>query len=52
MIGLYRIVRGVIGAAPDEIAVEGTLKVDEKKDDGYVVSLFDVQANSVKAAPK
>lgn len=37
---------------PDEIVVEGKLSVQEKKDDGYVVSLFEVQANSVKAAPK
>jgi hypothetical protein len=37
---------------PDEIMVEGKLTVQEKKDDGYVVSLFEVQANSVKAAPK
>ena len=37
---------------PDEILVEGKLAVQEKKDDGYVVSLFEVQAGSVKAAPK
>jgi hypothetical protein len=37
---------------PDEILVEGKLTVQEKKDDGYVVSLFDVEAGSVKAAPK
>lgn len=37
---------------PDEILVEGKLNVQEKKDDGFVVSLFEVQANSVKAAPK
>jgi len=37
---------------PDEILVEGRLTVQEKKDDGYVVSLFEVEAGSVKAAPK
>jgi hypothetical protein len=37
---------------PDEILVEGKLTVQEKKDDGYVVSLFEVEAGSVKAAPK
>jgi len=37
---------------PDEIQVEGKLAVQEKKDDGYVVSLFEVEAGSVKAAPK
>jgi hypothetical protein len=37
---------------PDEIVVEGKLKVDEKKDDGYIVSVFEVEVNSVKVAPK
>jgi hypothetical protein len=37
---------------PDEILVEGKLTVQEKKDDGYVVSLFEIEAGSVKAAPK
>jgi hypothetical protein len=37
---------------PDEIVVEGDLKVEEKKDDGFVVSLFEVTAASVKPAPK
>jgi len=37
---------------PDEILVEGNLKVEEKKDDGYVVSLFEVDVTSVKPAPK
>ena len=37
---------------PDEIIVEGKLKVEEKKDDGYVVSLFEVDVTSVKPAPK
>lgn len=38
--------------SPDEIVVEGTLKVAEKKEDGFVVSLFEVDCTSVKAAPK
>lgn len=37
---------------PDEIVVEGTLKVEEKKDDGYIVSIFEIDAKSVKPAPK
>ena len=37
---------------PDEISVEGTLKVEEKKDDGYIVSIFEIDASSVKPAPK
>lgn len=34
----------------DEIDVEGTLTVDEKKDEGYVVSLFELSVTSVKPA--
>jgi hypothetical protein len=37
---------------PDEIIVEGKLKVDEKKDDGYIISVFEIDASSVKPAPK
>ena len=37
---------------PDEIIVEGTLSVKEKKDDGYIVSIFDMEASSVRPAPK
>ena len=37
---------------PDEISVEGILKVEEKKDDGYIVSIFEIDAQSVKPAPK
>jgi len=37
---------------PDEIVVEGTLRVEEKKDDGYIVSIFEIDAKSVKPAPK
>jgi hypothetical protein len=41
-----------VGYCPDEIMVEGTLKVEEKKDDGYIVSIFSVEVTSVKPAPK
>jgi hypothetical protein len=37
---------------PDELVVEGTLKVDEKKEDGFIVSLFEMQVSSVKPAAK
>ena len=37
---------------PDQIVVEGTLKVEEKKDDGYIISVFEVACKSVKPAPK
>lgn len=37
---------------PDEIVVEGKLKVEEKKDDGYIISIFEIDAKSVKPAPK
>lgn len=40
-----------VSYCPDEIVVEGDLKVDEKRDDGYVVSIFSVTAKSVKPAP-
>jgi hypothetical protein len=36
----------------DEIVVEGKLKVDEKKDDGFIVSVFEVDISSVRPAPK
>lgn len=41
-----------VGYCPDEIVVEGALKVQEKKDDGYIVSIFDMDVSSVKPAPK
>jgi len=41
-----------VGYFPDEIVVEGTLKVQEKKEDGLVVSVFEVDCTSVKPAPK
>ena len=37
---------------PDELVVEGTLKVDDKKEDGFIVSLFEMQVSSVKPAAK
>lgn len=37
---------------PDEIVVEGALKVQEKKDDGYIVSIFEIDVTSVKPAAK
>jgi hypothetical protein len=36
----------------DEIIVEGNLKVEEKKDDGFIVSIFELECTSVKPAPK
>ncbi|HET6252399.1 MAG TPA: DUF3299 domain-containing protein [Tepidisphaeraceae bacterium] len=41
-----------VGYCPDEIIVEGTLKVEEKKDDGYIISIFELGVSSVKPAPK
>jgi hypothetical protein len=41
-----------VGYYPDEIVCEGTLKVEEKKDDGYIVSVFEMDVSSVKPAGK
>ncbi len=41
-----------VGYCPDEIIVEGKLNVEEKKDDGYIVSIFQIETSSVKPAPK
>lgn len=38
--------------SPDEVVVEGTLKVQETKDDGYVVSIFELAPTSVQVAAK
>ena len=35
---------------PDEIVVQGGLTVQEKRDDGYVISIFEIRADSVKVA--
>jgi hypothetical protein len=37
---------------PDEIQVEGALKVEEKKEDGFIVSIFEMDCSSVKPAAK
>jgi hypothetical protein len=37
---------------PDEIVVEGKLTVDEKKEDGFIVSIFEIDTTGVKPAAK
>jgi hypothetical protein len=37
---------------PDEIVVEGTLNVQEKKDGGFIISIFEVACTSVRPAPR
>jgi hypothetical protein len=37
---------------PDEIDVEGKLKVEEKKEDGFIVSIFEMECSSVKPVAK
>jgi hypothetical protein len=37
---------------PDELVVEGTLHVKELRDGGFIVSIFQMDASSVKAAPQ
>jgi len=41
-----------VGYFPDEIMVEGTLVVNEKKEDGLIVSVFEVNCLSVKPMAK
>ena len=41
-----------VGYFPDEIVVEGTLVVNEKKEDGLIISVFEVNCNSVKPMAK
>lgn len=41
-----------VSYCPDEITVQGQLKVEEKRDDGYIVSIFEVTAESVKPSPQ
>ena len=41
-----------VAYSPDEIVVEGKLNVEEKKDDGYIISIFEVTVSSVKSAPR
>ena len=37
---------------PDELVVEGTLHVKEVRDGGFIVSIFQMDATSVRAAPQ
>ena len=37
---------------PDEIVVEGTLIVEEKKEDGFLISVFEMDVTSVRPAAK
>ena len=37
---------------PDELVVEGTLKVEEKREDGFIVSVFQLDVASVKPAAR
>jgi hypothetical protein len=37
---------------PDQITVEGSLKVGEKRDEGFIVSIFEVEVSSVKPTPR
>ena len=37
---------------PGELQVEGKLTVDERKDEGYIVSIFDLDATTVTPAPR
>lgn len=37
---------------PDEIVVEGTLSVEEKTEDDFIISIFEMEVSSVKPAAK
>jgi hypothetical protein len=41
-----------VSYSPDELIVEGKLKVEEKKDEGYIISVFEMEVTSVRTAPK
>jgi hypothetical protein len=41
-----------VGYYPDELVVEGKLKVEEKKDEGFIISVFEIDVTSVKPAVK
>jgi hypothetical protein len=41
-----------VGYYPDELVVEGKLKVEEKKDEGFIISVFELDVSSVKPAAK
>jgi hypothetical protein len=40
-----------VSFSPQQIVVEGTLSVEEKKDDGYVTSIFQLESTSISDAP-
>lgn len=37
---------------PEEVVVEGKLHVIERKDDGFIISIFEMDASSIHPAPK
>ncbi len=37
---------------PDVLVVEGSLRVEEKKEDDFIISIFEMDASSVRPAPK
>jgi hypothetical protein len=41
-----------VNYSPDEIVVEGVLKVEEQKEDGFILGIFELEARSVKPAAK
>jgi hypothetical protein len=41
-----------IAYSPDEIVVEGVLRVEEKKEDGMITSIFELDCTSVRAAAR
>lgn len=41
-----------VSYCPDEIAVEGTLAVDEKREDGYITSIFQLEPSSITVVAK
>jgi hypothetical protein len=41
-----------VSYCPDQVVVEGTLTVAEKREDGFVTSIFQVEPTSITVAPK
>ena len=39
-----------IAATTDRLSIEGTLHVNVRRDDGFVLSIFEIDASSIKAA--
>jgi hypothetical protein len=37
---------------PEQISVTGELKIDERRDEGFIVSLFQIQASSIRPVAK